>query len=322
VAEHELVHAYCHLTFGTCGPEWYKEGMADVAARSGRGGGAVNCPPEVVRLLRQERGKSIRDIVIARRFTEPIADRMDEIHEAQSTGDLAKNQWLAADDEIVAKARQSYDWSWSLCHFLCNNPNYRDRFRMLGMGYLSQSDVSFQQLFGPVADQLMFEYGLFLRDVDNGYRVDLCGWDWQQEFLEIEATETISSLVKASWGYQPSRLLVSAGQEYDYTAVGSWTTGAGRLETSADGDDNGRGRLIGVILQGYSLGEPFELGAGGSFVARNGGRLYLRCGDAWHELGDNAGRVTIQWQKKQRGSSLESRLQPAEAGTPTDPGGP
>jgi hypothetical protein len=168
VAEHELVHAYCHLTFGTCGPEWYKEGMADVAARSGRGGGAVNCPPEVVRLLRQERGKSIRDIVIARRFTEPIADRMDEIHEAQSTGDLAKNQWLAADDEIVAKARQSYDWSWSLCHFLCNNPNYRDRFRMLGMGYLSQSDVSFQQLFGPVADQLIFEYDLFLRDVDNG----------------------------------------------------------------------------------------------------------------------------------------------------------
>ena len=30
VAEHEVVHAYCGQTFGTTGPLWYREGMAQL----------------------------------------------------------------------------------------------------------------------------------------------------------------------------------------------------------------------------------------------------------------------------------------------------
>jgi hypothetical protein len=47
-------------------------------------------------------------------------------------------------------------------------------------------------------------------------------------------------------------------------------------------------------LSDYSLGKPFEIGAGGSFVADQTGQLYLRCRDDWHQLVDNDGGVSVR----------------------------
>ncbi len=47
-------------------------------------------------------------------------------------------------------------------------------------------------------------------------------------------------------------------------------------------------------VEKFELGEPFELGANGSFQAPAGGQLYLRCGDKWGELADNNGTLTIK----------------------------
>jgi hypothetical protein len=52
--------------------------------------------------------------------------------------------------------------------------------------------------------------------------------------------------------------------------------------------------LEGVILNGFELHEPFELGASGAFTASKNGQLYLRCRDAWNELTDNKGLVTVK----------------------------
>ncbi|MEM9187376.1 MAG: hypothetical protein AAGB00_12855, partial [Planctomycetota bacterium] len=66
----------------------------------------------------------------------------------------------------------------------------------------------------------------------------------------------------------------------------------------ADGDPDGRGRLVGAILRGgelgpYTLSEPFELGADAGFTAPAAGDLYLRCRESWGALGDNTGEVTV-----------------------------
>jgi hypothetical protein len=43
----------------------------------------------------------------------------------------------------------------------------------------------------------------------------------------------------------------------------------------------------------FALGEEFSVGTGAPFVAPQDGELFLRCGDAWTELGDNAGELSV-----------------------------
>jgi hypothetical protein len=297
VAEHELVHAYCLLTFGHCGPDWYKEGMAELAYRTNPRDGAVRCPREVIRLLSGERSAPVRKVVLAGEFTGPIAHRFGELA-AGSQGTQDVSDWLPEDDSTIRRARQSYVWSWSLCHFLSQSPNYRHRFRLLGNGYVRNAAVDFEQLFAPVRDQLAFEYGMFLRHLENGYRVDLCRWDWQEVFAHLAEDQVESMRVKAAGGFQPSGLLVSEGAAYDYAASGQWSLGEGRERTTADGDARGTGRLEGAILRDdYVLGAALDLGVEGSFVAPASGKLYLRCRDNWHQLEDNAGALQVRFRR-------------------------
>ena len=45
-----------------------------------------------------------------------------------------------------------------------------------------QPGVSFESVYGPVAREISFEYDLFVRQLDNGYRPDLCAWQWDRKF--------------------------------------------------------------------------------------------------------------------------------------------
>jgi hypothetical protein len=45
------------------------------------------------------------------------------------------------------------------------------------------------------------------------------------------------------------------------------------------------------------LGETFDLGTRGTFVAASEGDLYLRCQDAWDRIADNDGEMTVYLRK-------------------------
>ncbi|MDA1177582.1 MAG: hypothetical protein O2931_02180 [Planctomycetota bacterium] len=51
ISEHELVHAYCTATFGWCGPDWFREGMAE-RAHHGWHKSVVSCSDERIASLR------------------------------------------------------------------------------------------------------------------------------------------------------------------------------------------------------------------------------------------------------------------------------
>lgn len=302
IAEHELVHAYCMLAFGTCGPEWYKEGMAEMACYDSTDAQAVACKADVARMLRSERGTTIAQIIDAGKFTQPIAVRLDELRRANQGRSRDGDQWEPRDTDIVHKARRSYHRSWALCYFLANNPNYQERFRQLGICYLNRMDADFNEVFADDEDKLAFEFALFLKEIDEGYRVDLCHWNWKREFSELGEGEVKSVRVLAARGYQPSGMIVSANEVYDYVAEGRWTACRRRVPVSADGSYLGQGCLEGVIVNHYTLSEPFHLGTKGSFVAQRSGQLFLRCRDDWYSLADNEGRVEVRLRKGSSGS--------------------
>ncbi len=295
--QHEAVHAYCGQAFGTTGPLWYAEGMAEMGQYWDKDDPSVHINPAVLKYLRSARPQSLREIV--------------ETHSARSfTGD----SW------------QNYAWRWALCHMLANNTNYRDRFRPLGLGFLSGQKVSFEETYGAVAAEISFEYLFFVAHLEQGFRADLCSWDWKKKFKPLFGPATLTAKILAGHGWQPSGVTCTAGEEYDFAAPGTWQTSKTAKEVSADGSPSGEGRLLGVLMNEFELGEPFELGSYGKFAAPGDGNLYLRCQDPWNALDDNKGAITVKLKLAGRGAPLarskgETPSVLGEASPATNPAG-
>lgn len=260
--QHEAVHAYCGLTFGELGPVWYAEGMAEVGQYWRKGERGVTTNPYVLDYLKSQTPKPLNDIV-----NNPL----------ETTGD----SW------------QNYAWRWTLCHLLGFNENYTQRFKPLGMSFLAGNNTSFDTVYGNQFEEIDFEYKQFLQDVEPGYRCDLCSWDWKTRFRPVSGKAQVVSNVEADRGWQASRLLVTKGESYSITTTGDWSLSEDGDDLTADGDENGNGRLVGVLFQDYELSEVIELGTDSTFRALQDGKLYLRCRDDWGKLDDNKGDVKV-----------------------------
>lgn len=271
VIQHECMHGLCHMTFGSTGPTWLAEGVAELGNYWREGQREVDIDPVVMGFLRNAQPK--------RRLLE-----------------------IAVPGRTDAGSWQDYAWRWALCHLLANNPNYTDRFQPLAIALMEERpDASFESAYGSVARELSFEYDLFLRTVGNGYRADLAAWPWQDHGkarpLAVEASAKIPR-VKAAAGWQATRVRVERGAAYELEATGTWRTSAAGPALTAAGDADGHGRLLAAVLrdeagEALSLGDEFPVGAGGPFTAPDDGTLFVRCDDAWTELGDNSGELSV-----------------------------
>lgn len=265
VVQHEAVHAYCAQTFGSTGPTWYSEGMAEMGQYWKKDNLAVEIPPNVIRYLTTAEPKKMKDIVAA----------------GQITGD----SW------------QAYAWRWALCHLLANNSNYSGRFKGLGMNMMNGGKASFETVYGDVANEISFEYDQFVRNFGNGYRVDLCQWDWSTKPMAISGPRRLNCKIDSKGGWQASRLKLNEGKKYEFVCVGEWKASKSGDMLDGDGDADGKGKLIGVVFTDYDIGEVLELGQKGSFVAPRDGHLFLRFREDFTKLSDNEGKMTVHFRR-------------------------
>jgi hypothetical protein len=257
------MHAYCSLTYGSTGPTWLSEGVAELGNYWKEGRLDVQVDPVVITYLQG---------------VQPKKQMLEIVAPGQTTGD----SW------------QNYSWRWALCHLLANNPNYGDRFRALALGLMEQREgVSFEAVYGPVAPQISFEYELFLQQLDNGYRADLCAWEWNGKFKQLALDRRLSAKIQAKRGWQTSGLRVEKGVSYDVAAVGQWTAGTGAEPVTADGDPQGAGRLVGAFYDQFALSQEIDLGAKATFVAPADGDLFLRSNNAWNRIAEHEGEIEV-----------------------------
>jgi len=262
VVQHEAIHAYCFLTFGSTGPTWYSEGVAELGAYWKADKLEVDISPGVIGYLKNAPPKELLAIVAA----------------GQITGD----SW------------QAYAWRWALCNLLVNNPNYSGRFKALGLGMMTETPgASFEAVYGPVAKEISFEYEQFVEHLDNGYRADLCAWDWRTKVTPIKADKRVKTEVLAARGWQATGVAIEAGVSYDAIAVGKWKLQTKGAEITAGGDSKGDGKLIAAIFNNYKLSKPFELGEKHRFTAPTGGALVVRCREDFHKIADNDGAIEL-----------------------------
>lgn len=258
--QHEAVHAYCQQTFGSTGPVWYSEGMAEMGAYWKEGQLEVDIQPGVIHYLTNAKPKTMADIVAA----------------GQVTGD----SW------------QAYAWRWALCHLLANNKNYSNRLKGLGMAMMSGKKASFEATYGDVAQHISFEYDQFVKNFGNGYRADLAAWQWDVKPKRLSGKKA-KRTVLAARGWQATGVLVVKGQSYDVQTEGTWQIAEAGEALTGGGDGRGKGKLVGAIFNDFRLSEPFELGAQAKFEASQDGHLVVRCQDAWTELSENSGELKI-----------------------------
>jgi hypothetical protein len=269
---HEAVHAYCHHTFGRIGPVWYSEGMAEMGHYWKAGDSAVRVQPREIEFLHEHPPKSLADT----------------LSPSQVSGDSWRN----------------YASRWALCHFLVHNPNYSPQFLAMGRGILAGKDTSFEQTYGAKVQELRFEYLFFLDHIGQGYRVDLCAWDWNKKFACLRTGRMVTATINAGHGWQPSGLTLAPGVRYEYCTTGNWRVAGDPKSISANGDEHGRGRLVGVVMKGYQLGREFDLGGRGVLQLKAKGNLYLRCRNAWNELTYDAGPVAVELKAQAGGAAL------------------
>lgn len=265
--QHEAVHAYCQQTFGSTGPVWYSEGMAEMGAYWKQGQLEVDIQPGVVGYLTTAKPKKMLDIVAA----------------GQVTGD----SW------------QAYAWRWALCHLLANNKNYSNRLKGLGVAMMSGKLASFEATYGDVAQHISFEYDQFVKNFGNGYRADLAAWQWDVKPKRLSGKQA-KGKVLAARGWQSTGVSVVQGKSYEVQTEGTWQIAEAGEALTGDGNERGKGKLVGAIFSDFQLSAPFDLGAAATFTASQNGHLVVRCQDAWTELSDNAGELKITIERTPR----------------------
>jgi hypothetical protein len=300
VAEHELIHAYCIHTFGSSGPEWYKEGMAEMVVNRCSRESGIRCSAEQFDTLRSKPTLGISKILASGTAGKRISKSLQQmLNDPTMRGQhVSVDAWTTVHDDDVVLAREEYLHSWAFCYMMLHNPNYSKRFRSLGNVFIQDQRNAFDDIFGSVRHRIDFEYELFLNHAKDGYRVDLCAWDWNPNFTKLTSGESNKTRIHACKGFQTSGVTVTSGRRYKYKADGQWTLTSGADPMDANGDRNRNGQLVGIILNDRTLSKPFQLGISGTLRPTTSGKLYLRCQDAWNEIADNAGQVSVTITRK------------------------
>ena len=275
-------------------PDWYADGLAELGRYyDARAGSAVRIAPGALAFLTGGPPPTPRQI-------------------AEADGGRGADPG--------ERAQAATEWRWALAHLTAHNPNFKDRFALIGPTLAADRPVTFDGAYAQIEPQLRFEYEQFLAHLQQGLRPDLTAWDWNARPRPLGRRASVR--VDARGGWQATRALVTAGDRIAYDAAGTWEVGpnvvrpahvdpaaevapdaaagptsdAEEEEVTADGGADGRGRLVAAVFDSttLSVSEEVELGVAGTFAAPGTGHLVLRARDEWGQLDDNRGRINVK----------------------------
>ena len=109
----------------------------------------MDFPPEILECLTPDKKQSLADIVGSGQNVQQLCDSFDDkaVGHDGLVGLVPDSQWSEADVRSLEDIKQTYAWSWLVCHLLEYNPNYRARFQALGQDYLANQEDTFGKRF-------------------------------------------------------------------------------------------------------------------------------------------------------------------------------
>jgi len=289
---HEAAHAFMQTMLGGLGPPWYAEGMAELLATH----------------RWQDRRLSTR-YMPNNRDEVPYWGRIKVVQDEFSAGralllrDIMRMTEPAHDDVV------RYAWAWAATAFLDGNPMFSTRFRALrttAAGPPSQVVRVFEDSVIQQLRELDEQWRIFVAEIEYGYDLSRTAISYTGgQALPENGTKVA---FKSNRGWQSTGVDLEAGQTYRMSCMGRYVIARDKKDWWCEPGGitirYHRGLPLGLVIgtvrpeqwspEQPSLGRPFTVGRGRTFVAPVNGTLYVRVNDSPRELAENKGDVSLE----------------------------
>ncbi len=298
---HEYTHCYSMIMENIGAPVWYLEGIAESMAThviDKDGEIQFNVMPH----NKEDFGGLGRISLIE-----------EGVRAAPPKSILEVMQFGPAD---FVSNNSAYAWSWALCQFFDKHPHYAKPFRELPR-YMQGTQFShkIQQLIDDEFYEINDAWLIFARNLRPGYDFERASVTFAPG-LPIDADAPAVATIAGDRGWQSSGMQVEEGSTYEMRAEGIFTLAEQPKpwKSTADGisfryfKGQPLGRLLMMIRPESGATNPdqrsmlqeYPLGANATWMAPVSGTVYFRLNDAWDELADNQGRVTVTVSRKKK----------------------
>jgi len=288
---HEGTHGFMNTLLGACGPPWYMESTAELLGthRWKDGRLTLNYMPA----SREETPHWGRIRIIKDAFAEHRAMHLKKVIE------------YAADAHLET---EPYAWCWAAAALLDRHPRYQDRFRKLYKNVLlADFTERFYQSIGDDWDELREQWQVFVSGLEYGHDIPATAIDFSPGKAPTDFPVTVS--VSAEKGWQNTGVQLQGGARYRLSAAGRYQVAERPqiwwCEPGGVSIRYYQGRPLGILLGAVrpdrpdrnaasALLRPVAIGLGTTLAPKQTGTLFLKINDSAAELGDNAGKLSVE----------------------------
>lgn len=293
---HEGTHGFMRGVLGGAGPPWFMEGMAELMA------------------THQWKDNTLTlNVAPQHKEDTPGWGRIRIIKDEYKAGRGMSPTAILQYGPSAHLKNAPYGWSWGLCWFFDQHPDYQKEFRGL-TGNVRNETLSFSQQFHENLKaewpRIQEQWQVFVTEIDYGYNLPASVIQHSETPAQrpAEGASPLQAKVAVDHGWQSTGIELAEGVTYDCAATGNY-----QLKTSpevwnctADGVtiEYHRGRPLGLLEaairplgdlpdQVTVLTQSEPLGSRKTVISPRTGVLYVRINEAAGELADNRGNLTI-----------------------------
>ncbi len=294
---HEGTHWFMFRKFGSAGPPWLMEGMAELLATH-----------------RWQDGQ-LQMGVIPRSGTDvPFWGRISLINQQLNDGLAPSLETILRYDTRAHQSTDAYAWSWAAVVFFDNNPSTRKQFRELFTGRLRNDETPTRELLRAIQPRrslIRAEWAAMLTGLDYGFvpQRELVQLDHRAKALEGSTTMAVS----ATRGWQPTGITVAPGHVISVEATGRFQVGKTSKPWLCEADGvtlkyvNGQplGKLIMAVAEPQTKEPEFSerlttipVGSRSTITIERAGQLLIRINDNGAGLDDNIGELQVKFSRQ------------------------
>ncbi|MCR9293158.1 MAG: hypothetical protein NXI32_10595 [bacterium] len=292
---HEGTHWFMNRYFGSSGPPWLMEGMAELLATHRWDAQQVNLQMGIV--------PGSRDDV-------PYWGRISRVQQQLEDGSAPSLEAIMRYGNTAHREVEAYAWSWAAVLFLMEQPDTKAAFQEMLQQPMRSDLTQTRWLFERLRERwpkIRQQWNAFVSDLDYGFQSD-AGLMVISAAPQAITRESVELQVDSRKSWQASGIYVTAGQRIQVAADGSFVVGRVPADWRSEADGvtleyhNGHplGRLMMAVAAPMRSEEAsrvineWPVGSGREIDLTQSGELFFRLNEASHERADNEGAITVR----------------------------
>ncbi|MGN6545472.1 MAG: hypothetical protein ACTHK7_10530 [Aureliella sp.] len=289
---HEGTHWFMVRKFGSAGPPWLMEGLAEWLATH-----------------RWQDGQLQMGIIPHSPDDVPMWGRITLIQQQLADGLAPSLETIMHYDARAHQSTDAYAWSWAAVVFFEHHPSTRDAFHKLLDGPLPSDATTTTQLMRALQNRKPFvraEWSAMLTGLDYGFQPERELVQLNHRTRPLDQAATVS--VRADNGWQATGISVRAGQSVHVSAQGRYVVGSEPKPWICEPQGvtlrYRNGQPLGKLLLAIATPQPKEpefsetlpiapVGADARIAAQASGEILLRINETGAGLDDNSGQLSV-----------------------------